>query len=296
MYPTKTISPPKTTNPNSFSVADLSIQDADGAMAIEQHGAESSPMDQSEHHSEQSAFAHLAPSIVAIDGPAASGKSTVGHQLAALTGFLYFDTGVMYRAITWGVLNASIDPAVGEEVGNFATHADIDILPPAAGDGDGANDGRANTIMVDGHDITWQIRTPEVDQNVSMVAANGMVREALTDQQRRIALRYGLGNATQPGVIMIGRDMGTVVVPESPLKIYLDATAEVRARRRYEEQLSRGKSADYEQILADIYRRDQIDSERTLAPLRAADDAIILDTSTLEIEEVVQRILLLGMQ
>jgi len=227
-----------------------------------------------------SAFAHLTPAIVAIDGPAASGKSTVGYQLAELTHFLYFDTGVMYRAITWGVLNAAIDPHDLDKVGGFAQTADIDILPPQSGDGDG----HPNTIMVDGHDVTGQIRTPKVDQNVSSIAANGMVREALTEQQRRIALRYGLGSAAQPGVIMIGRDMGTVVVPESPLKVYLDATPEVRARRRYEEQLKRGKSADYDQILADIYRRDQIDSQRALAPLRAADDAIILDTSWLRIE------------
>lgn len=242
--------------------------------------------------SQRSAFAHLTPAIVAIDGPAASGKSTVGHQLAQLTHFLYFDTGVMYRAITWGVFNAKIDSSDLNKVGDFAQRADIDILPPS----NGTSDGRPNTIIVDGHDVTWQIHTPKIDQNVSVIAANGMVREALTDQQRRIALRYGLGTAEKPGVIMIGRDMGTVVVPESPLKVYLDATPEVRARRRYEEQLNRGKSADYDQILADIYRRDQIDSQRTLAPLRAAEDAIILDTSRLKIKEVVQRILLLGMQ
>lgn len=268
--------------------------------------AESEPNvdDESETLEPQTAsvFAHLTPSIVAIDGPAASGKSTVAHRLAELTRFLYFDTGVMYRAVTWGVLNAGIDPHDQAAVGAFAHDVAINILPPQADQ----NDGRPNTIIVTehdvaDHDVTWQIRTPEVDRNVSAIAANPAVREALTNQQRQIALRYGLGDAEKSGpkksgIVMVGRDMGTVVVPESPLKIYLDATAQVRARRRYNEQLKRGKEADYEQILADIYRRDQIDSEREIAPLRAADDAIILDTSNLSVDEVVERIVLLGMQ
>jgi len=263
-------------------------REVNGVVATNESEKQHNPTGIMQHDS----FMHLSPTIVAIDGPAASGKSTVGFQLAALSGFLYFDTGVMYRAITWGVLNAVIDPNELAKVGAFAEKCAIDILPPQPDE----NDGRPNTIMVDNHDVTWQIRMPEVDRNVSVIAANGAVREALTGQQRRIAHRYGTGGAEKPGVVMIGRDIGTVVVPEAPLKIYLDATPEVRARRRCEEQLDRGKVADYEQILADIYRRDQLDSERALAPLRPANDAIILDTSVLDIDEVVGRILILGMQ
>lgn len=277
-----TITNPKTSNTiNRFIVAEA----APSAPGADEEASTAEPPT-------VSIFAHLNPAIVAIDGPAASGKSTVGFRLAELTHFLYFDTGVMYRAVTWGVLNAGIDPLEQAAVGAFAHEVAIDILPPQPDQ----DDGRPNTILVADHDVTWQIRTPEVDRNVSAIAANPAVREALTGQQRQIALRYGLGGAKKPGVVMVGRDMGTVVVPESPLKIYLDATAQVRARRRFNEQLKRGKDADYEQILADIYRRDQIDSEREVAPLRAADDAIILDTSNLGVDEVVERIVLLGMQ
>lgn len=172
----------------------------------------------------------------------------------------------------------------------------IDIQAPSINEADG----RHNTILIHGQDVTWELFTPKVDQNVSFVAANPIVRRALTEQQRRIAIRNGtVMRASNPdrsgtarsGIIMVGRDIGTVVVPEAPLKIYLDASPEERANRRYREQIDRGKEADYNQILEDIYKRDKRDSERAIAPLRPADDAIVIDTSSLTIDEVVEKIL-----
>ncbi|MEZ4664278.1 MAG: (d)CMP kinase [Caldilineaceae bacterium] len=228
----------------------------------------------------------LQPAIIAIDGPAASGKSTVGFQLAQRTGFLFFDTGILYRAVTWAVLRAGVAPQDEAAVGRMAEQTIIDIGP--AGN---HNDGRQSSVMIEQQDVTWQIRTPEIDQNVSAIAANGLVRQALLAQQRRIALHYGHGRAAQPGIILVGRDIGTVVAPDAPLKIYLNATAEERARRRFHEQQARGKAVDYTRVLEDIYRRDKLDSERALAPLRPADDAIVIDTSTLSTDQVIERIL-----
>lgn len=234
----------------------------------------------------------LTPAIIAIDGPAASGKSTIGFHLAQETGYLFFDTGVMYRAVTWAVLAAETDPSDQEQVAEVAETIQINILPPEPE----MIDGRQNSIVVDETDITWLIRTSEVDQNVSLIAANPAVRAALTTQQRRIAQSYGSGNASKPGIIMVGRDMGTVVVPNSPFKIYLNASAEARANRRFLEQSKRSNGINsstmtYEQVLADIRLRDQRDSQRTHAPLRPADDALIIDTSDMTIDEVIAAIL-----
>lgn len=232
-----------------------------------------------------SLFTGLQPAIIAIDGPAASGKSTIGYQLAQRTGFLFFDTGILYRAVTWAVLQAGVTPQDEAAVGRIAQQTTIDIGPA----GNHA-DGRQNSIIVAQQDVTWQIRTPEIDQNVSAIAANALVRKALLVQQRRIALHYGNGQAAQPGIILVGRDIGTVVAPAAPLKIYLNATPAERARRRFMEQQARGKAVDYAQVLEDIYRRDKLDSERALAPLRPADDAIVIDTSTLSTAQVIEQI------
>lgn len=226
------------------------------------------------------------PSIIAMDGPAASGKSSVGHRVAQLLGYLYFDTGVMYRAVTWAALDRGISVQELDAVGLLAETISMDIAPaPDQGDG------RPNTVLVDGVDVTWLIRLPEVDRNVSAVAANPRVRAALTVQQRRIGLRYGSGQADLPGIVMLGRDIGTVVLPEAPLKIYLDAPVAERARRRYQELLDRGRPADFEQVLADMRRRDKVDSERDAAPLRVAEDALSLDSTGLTLDQVVDRIL-----
>jgi cytidylate kinase len=259
-----------------------------GMMAAESVGAESPAESPGKGATAQMNNAiDLHPAIIAIDGPAASGKSTVAEQLAQRLNFLYFDTGVMYRAVTWAVLQQGIEPNQEETVGEIAERIQIDIAPAGAE----AADGRQSTVLVDGQDVTWQIRAPEIDQNVSAVSANPAVRRALTVQQRRIAQQYGTGRAEKPGVVMVGRDIGTVVLPDAPLKIYLDASQAERARRRHSEQQERGKTVAYEQVLADMQRRDQLDSQRALAPLRPADDALVLDTTDLSIEQVVARIL-----
>jgi cytidylate kinase len=212
-------------------------------------------------------------SIIAIDGPAASGKSTLAKRLADELGYLFFDTGVMYRAITWLALQAAIsmddEPAITE----LAERVQIDVLPASR------DDGRSYDVLADGVDLTWEIRRPEVDANVSVVSAYPGVRQALTVQQRRIG-QHGR-------VVMVGRDIGTVVLPDADKKIYLDATVEERARRRYKECLARGEKRDYESVLAAMRKRDQIDSTRDVAPLKAADDAIVLDSDGLDIEAVV---------
>lgn len=212
------------------------------------------------------------PHIIAIDGPAASGKSTLAELLARSLGYLYFDTGIMYRAITWVALQRGV--AIEDEsiVTNLAESVVIDVKPPSI------EDGRGYDVIVSGKDITWDIRRPEVDVNVSVVSAYPGVRKALSAQQRRIGLRGQ--------VVMVGRDIGTVVLPEAALKIYLDASVEERARRRYMELQARGDNAKFADILAAMRRRDKIDSTRDIAPLRPADDAVIIDSDNMDITQV----------
>jgi len=217
------------------------------------------------------------PETIAIDGPAASGKSTIGELLARRLGYMYFDTGVMYRAVTWAALQRGIPIADEEAITALAEQIHIEVTKPTV------DDGRQYTVYADGEDITWDIRRPEVDANVSPVSAYPGVRRALTAQQRRIA---------QGGhIVMVGRDIGTVVLPEADLKVYLDATVEERARRRYRELQQRGQPMSYEQVLEAMCRRDRIDSQRKAAPLRPAEDAIVIDTTNLAIEEVLDRVL-----
>jgi cytidylate kinase len=155
----------------------------------------------------------------------------------------------------------------------------IDVIHPTV------EDGRQYTVLADGRDVTWEIRRPEVNGGVSPVSAYPGVRAALTIQQRRIG--------QQGCIVMVGRDIGTVVLPEADLKIYLDATVEERAGRRYREDVARGEAAEFEAVLASVQRRDEIDSSRTLAPLRAAADAVVIDTTHLGVEQVVERVLAL---
>ena len=216
------------------------------------------------------------PNIIAIDGPAASGKTTLGRRLADSLDYLFFDTGVMYRAVTWVTLQRGVEVKDEAAVTHLAEMVQIDVRPPSR------PDGRPCDVLVDGLDITWETRTPEVEASVSPVSAYRGVRQALASQQRRIGLRGR--------VVMVGRDIGTVVLPEADLKIYLDASAEERARRRYKEILQRGGSADYEQILAGVRMRDEIDSNRAHSPLRAAVDAIILDSEKLNADEVFAKV------
>ncbi len=215
----------------------------------------------------------MQPVTIAIDGPAASGKSTVGEALAARLDYLYFDTGVMYRAVTWAALGRGVDIEDEEAVTEVAEQLEIAVEEPTD------DDGRQYTVLADGIDITWAIRKPEVDANVSAVSAYRGVRRALVAKQRRIA-------AGQP-VVMVGRDIGTVVLPDADLKIYLDATVEERARRRSLEMQERGKDADRQDVLDAMRRRDLIDSSREVSPLCQAEDAVRIDTTHMGVESVV---------
>jgi cytidylate kinase len=225
------------------------------------------------------------PSTITIDGPAASGKSTVGCLLADELEYLYLDTGVMYRAVTWVALQQGIAIEDEAAVTTLARRLQIDILRVDVVKGGPEDDGRQYTVLADGQDVTWQIRRPEVDRGVSPVSAYPGVRAALTQQQRRIGERGR--------VVMVGRDIGTVVLPGADLKIYLDATLDQRAGRRYREILARGEPADYCQVLDSVRRRDEIDSGRALAPLKPADDAVVVDTTLLNVAEAIKRVLAL---
>jgi len=219
------------------------------------------------------------PSIIAIDGAAASGKSTIGSRLARRLGYTYFDTGVMYRAVTWAALQREL--SIEDEVGvtGLAESLLIEVTPPTR------DDGRQYTVYANKQDVTWAIREPAVEEFVSEVSAYRGVRRALTEQQRRIAAAGRM--------VMVGRDIGTVVLPDADLKLYIQASVEERARRRYQECQTRGENVSYDEVLTSMRRRDQFDSQRTYAPLRSADDAVIIDTDGLDFEEVMDRIELL---
>lgn len=211
--------------------------------------------------------------IIAVDGPAGAGKSTVSKIVAARLGYTYIDTGAMYRAVALkcnaqcSMLNAQLT----EELIIDVTR-DIDIKL----------DGAAR-VFLDGADVTKEIRTPEVSRGASDVAKVGFVRKKLTELQRAMA--------AQGSVIMDGRDIGTQVLPNADLKIFLTASVEERARRRFEELKEKGFAADLKQIEKEISLRDKQDSEREIAPLAQAEDAILLDSTRLTIEEVVSEIL-----
>ena len=219
------------------------------------------------------------PSIIAIDGPAASGKSTLGLKLARALGYLFFDTGVMYRAITFLVLKLDSDVKNEASVTSLAEQTQIDVAPASK------EDGRVCDILIAGRDITWETRLPEVDANVSVVSAYAGVRAALSKQQRRIG---------QSGrVVMVGRDIGTVILPEADLKVYLDASAEERAKRRYDEIVARGGKVEYEHILAQVQERDRIDSTRDVAPLKIPEAAVVIDSNEMDAEQVFEKVLAL---
>lgn len=200
--------------------------------------------------------------VIAIDGPAGSGKSTVARLLAERLELRYLDTGAMYRAVTFAVLRRNLDPADQEPVAALARKVDLEVTLDA--------------VRVDGVDATIEIRGPEVTRAVSSVAANPDVRTELVARQREWAQRFG-------GGVIEGRDIGSVVFPDAELKVYLDARPEVRASRRSKEV----SDLDYETVAADIARRDALDQGREASPLTRSGDAIEVDTSDLGIEEIV---------
>jgi cytidylate kinase len=214
--------------------------------------------------------------IITIDGTAASGKSTVGALLAEALDYLYFDTGVMYRAVTGAVLDQNIASKNIDGASEVAEILVIDVKP------NGPDDGHQYTVLADGKDITWDIRNPNVEQYVSLVSSYPRVRTALTEQQRRIA--------AGGRVVMVGRDIGTVVLPDADLKIFLRASAEERAQRRYKDSETQGQNVSYEEILAAIKERDKQDIEKPISPLVPAEDAIIIDTDGFSIAEVVEQL------
>jgi len=220
---------------------------------------------------------HL-PDVIAIDGPAASGKSTVGFMLARRLGYLYLDTGSMYRALTLAAIRRGLH--LDDEPGliALARSIDLDVLPLGE-----ETDGRQYTVLVDGEDVTWALRLPAVDAAVSQVSTYRLVREEMVRRQRATARRGR--------VVMVGRDIGTVVMPDAPLKLYITASPEERARRRLLDRRRQGYDDDYETILADVVRRDRIDSGRQHSPLRPAAESIVLDTTDLSAGAVLVQIL-----
>lgn len=215
---------------------------------------------------------------IAMDGPAASGKTTIGQMVAEALGFLLLDTGAMYRATTLAALRANIDLEQETAVFTLATQIQIDIK-----DGSQAHDGRIYTVLLDGNDVTWALRETAVDQNVSLISSYPDVRHRMVARQREMA--------EEMNVVMVGRDIGTVVLPHAPLKLYVTASAEERARRRWSERQKRGHNESYEAILQDVIRRDKIDASRQHSPMRPAKDAILLDTTGHTPAEVVKQIL-----
>ncbi|MCA9802599.1 MAG: (d)CMP kinase [Cyanobacteria bacterium HKST-UBA02] len=215
---------------------------------------------------------------VAIDGPAGAGKSTVAKLLADRLGMLYVDTGAMYRAATWLAIKHGRSLDDGKTIASLVKRADIRLeraLTP----------GGHTRVFVDGEEITSQIRTKEISRLVSPVSALPEVREVLVERQKEIA-RHG-------SVVLDGRDIGTVVIPDAELKVFLTATPEERARRRVKDLERLGEHADFEVILKDINERDHRDSTREASPLVKADDAVELYTDNLSIEEVVQKLVAL---
>jgi len=195
----------------------------------------------------------------------------MGRLLAQHLGYLYFDTGVMYRAATWAALEHGVPIDDEAAVTDLAERLVIDVQSPTV------DDGRQYTVLADGVDVTWLIRSAEVEVHVSPVSAYAGVRRAMVAQQRRVAARRC--------VVMVGRDIGTIVLPEADLKIYLDASVEERARRRWQELKERGQETEYEAVLSSMRRRDEIDSHRAVSPLRVADGAVVVDSTEMDIEK-----------
>ena len=211
---------------------------------------------------------------IAVDGPSGAGKSTVGHALAQRIGATFVDTGLMYRALTLAALERGIDVDDGPVLGQLAAACSIEVERPGP-----QHPLRLETVRLEGRDVTDAVRTPRVDRAVSAVSRHPEVRDAMVAVQRAAAERGD--------TVMVGRDIGTVVLPDATLKVYLTATPEVRAGRRAVEM---GAPERYAEYLAEIQRRDAADTGREIAPLRQADGALVIDTGALDVDESVAAI------
>jgi CMP/dCMP kinase len=213
------------------------------------------------------------PSVITIDGPAASGKSTLGERLARELGYTYFDTGVLYRALTALALQRSVPLDDVDALVRLAEQTEIVVLPPTV------DDGRQYTVMADGDDLTPSLRTADIERNVSIISAYQPVRTALREQQRAIGRRGR--------VVMVGRDIGSVVMPDADFKVFLLASAEERARRRHDEMTLKGRQIDYTTVYDDLRRRDALDQQNTLQPR----DAFVLNSDGLDPSDVLGELL-----
>ena len=212
--------------------------------------------------------------ILAVDGPSGTGKSTTCRALAKRLDAKYVDTGAMYRVATLAVLRAGVDPADAAGVIEATTYLPLEIN----------DDPDSTSVMFDGEDVSKEIRGADVTKNVSAVSAIPEVRQNLVALQRELA-------AKAHRAIVEGRDIGTVVLHDAPAKVFLTASAEVRAKRRYDQDVLAGRDADFETVLADVKRRDELDSSRKASPLKPAEDAVVIDTSTMSREAVQERLI-----
>ena len=207
---------------------------------------------------------------IAIDGPAVSGKSSVGKQFASRIGYRFLDTGLMYRAATWNAVQSGVDVNDAEAVAQAAERMEFSVVDDEQG---------GNLITINGEDVTVHLHSTQVDDSVSEVSTVGRVREIMVAEQRRLA---GDGD-----IVMVGRDIGTVVIPDAPLKIYLTASTRTRATRRHRDFIAEGTDVELDDILSSMERRDLVDSSREDSPLRPADDARVIDTDSLSFDQVV---------
>ena len=215
----------------------------------------------------------MKPQLIAIDGPVAVGKSSVGSLLARRLGYVFFDTGMIYRAFTWKVLESGISIEDEQKLCQLANTTKFDFVPLQ---------GCYLSPLIDDEDVSSKLLRPEVEAQVSLISKIAWVRQTLIREQRRLAQRGKL--------VMAGRDIGTVVLPWAELKIFLTASTEERGRRRYKELLERGENSSLEIVLSDLKKRDEMDINRTISPLKPAEDATIIDTENFTLEQVVDKI------
>ena len=213
---------------------------------------------------------------IAIDGPAAAGKSTVAKLVAEKLSYIYIDTGAMYRALTFKALTKGVNLENAMELYTLLTQTQIQLVPEKGG----------QFVYLDGNDVTHKIRSQEVTNSVSIVSKHQSVREEMVSRQQRLA--------EGGGVVMDGRDIGTHVLPQAEVKVFLVASVEERAVRRHTENLEKGYPSDLQQLKEEIEKRDKLDSEREVAPLKKASDAVLIDTTALGIQQVVNRIVALA--